>query len=461
MRLAEQHAFLTHPNRTILWLSFPVTLSVIAEPLTGMMDAAFVAQLGTSSLAALGIGAAVLSTMFWIFVFLGISTQTEVAYADGFGNQQYGHEITSLALILSLIFGGAMVLLAMFGAELFSAWLGAEGAVRSDAAAYIRLRGLGAPAVMITFVGFGALRGLQDMKTPLWVAGAVNILNIALDVLFIFGWTIIPPMGIEGAALASSISQWIGAAWVLKVVSRRLSLHFYFRQEDIKKLLRVGEDLFIRTGLLTLFILLTTRAANDISPEAGAAHQAIRTVWLFLGFLMEGYAVTVQSLVGYFLGANRVDVARRAAKLATLWGLGTGSILTVLMLCGTSFVERIFLPATILIPFQPQIMLDFYTHPTTLELFYPAWVIAAVVQPLAGLAFISDGIHWGTGDYTFLRNVMFAAVITGVIGLIFVEPTAASAFTIVWLATGATLLIRALLGVIRVFPGFGSSPLRV
>lgn len=460
MTQAEDHAFLKRPNRTILWLSLPVTLSVIAEPLTGMVDTAFVAQLGASPLAALGVGTAVLSTMFWIFIFLGISTQTEVAHADGSGNQRRGVEMTSLALILSLIFGGTMVILALFGGELFSTWLGADGAVRADAAAYIRVRGLGAPAVMITFVGFGALRGLQDMKTPLWVAGGVNVLNIILDAPFVFGWAFIPAMGVEGAALASTLSQWVGAIWVLWVVNRRLGLIPYLRLSDVTSLLRVGGDLFIRTGLLTLFILLTTRAANEISPEAGAAHQAIRTVWLFLGFMMEGFAVTVQSLVGYFLGAKRVDVALKAAWLSTMWGLGTGFALSLLMFVGVDLVRLIFLPTPVLSMIQPDVVINFFTRQTTAELFYPAWMIAALVQPLAGLAFVSDGIHWGTGDYTFLRNAMLAAAVVGVTGLLFVNSAGLGAFVVVWLATAAMLGMRALLGVTRVFPGFGHSPLR-
>ena len=167
---ARNTRFLIQPNRTILYLSLPILLSLIAEPVTGLVDTGFVAQLGSTPLASLTVGTGALTSLFWVFGFLGIATQTEVAQA--LGKRDLDGAVKSVSLILTL---GAFVSLALSAllipaAEVASSLLGAEGEVLELASEYIRLRLMGAPAVVITIVGFGALRGVQDMKTPLWIA---------------------------------------------------------------------------------------------------------------------------------------------------------------------------------------------------------------------------------------------------------------------------------------------------
>jgi len=83
---ADSHPFVRNPHRTLIALSLPVLLSLVAEPLTGLVDTAFVARLGAVPLAALGVATVLLSSVFWIFNFLGIGTQTEVARAEGPGS---------------------------------------------------------------------------------------------------------------------------------------------------------------------------------------------------------------------------------------------------------------------------------------------------------------------------------------------------------------------------------------
>ena len=435
------HPFIRQPHRALITLSIPVTVSLVAEPVTAMVDTAFVASLGAVPLAALGAGATALTTILWIFNFLGVSTQTEVARALGQNDHRRASEITSLALILGL--AASIALIAMFipGTRLLTNLLGTEGAVQSTAETYIRIRLFGAPAILITIIGFGALRGLQDMRTPLWIAVAVNVLNIVLDGPFIFGLGPIPAMGAGGAALASIISQWLGTLWIIRSVFKRFDFVPHVRWADVFTLLRAGRDLFVRTGLLTLFILFSTRVANQISPEAGAAHQAIRSVWMFFALLMEGFAVTAQSLVGYFLGGGRVDFARRASAISAGWSLGTGVALTVIMLLGTSIIVALFVP------------------PEAIATFIPAWQIGAFMQPLAALAFVTDGIHWGTGDYSYLRNGMIASTGIGAILLFMINPAAPGAFLWVWWATLIWVAIRAAFGMIRVWPGIGHAPL--
>jgi len=172
--MTSPHPFTSRPHRTLLGLSIPVLISLTAEPITALVDTAFISSLGVIPLAALGVGTTALSSLFWMFNFLGIGTQTEVAQIYGRGEEEGAGKILSLALILAAAFGILLILLFGPTSNWLAGLLGAAGEVQINAVKYMQIRLFGAPAVLITLVTFGALRGLQDMRTPLWIALGVN-----------------------------------------------------------------------------------------------------------------------------------------------------------------------------------------------------------------------------------------------------------------------------------------------
>ncbi len=399
-------------------------------------------RLGAAPLAALGVGAVLMSSIFWIFNFLGIGTQTEVARAHGAGASARARETSGVALALAAGLGTLLAVVGWPSVGPAASAMGAEGALHEGAAVYLRIRILGGPATLLMMASFGALRGLQDMRTPLWIAVGSNALNAALDAVLIFGLGPVPALGIAGAAWATTASQWVGAAWALAAVRRRIGFPSRLHARDARHLLVVGRDLFIRTGLLVTFILFTTRAATRIGADAGAAHQAVRQVWLFTAFVLDAYAATAQSLIGYFLGANRVAQARRVAGVASGWGLATGFALALGMWLGEGPV------AVLLVPEGAR------------SLFAAAWLVSAATQPLNALSFVTDGIHWGARDYRYLRNAMLTATGLGLTAIALIDESAPGALTRLWLATAGWIAVRTALGVARVWPGLGAAPLR-
>ena len=189
-------------------------------------------------------------------------------------------------------------------------------------------------------------------------------------------------------------------------------------------------------------MLAATRVATQMGAEAGAAHQVIRQVWFLTALVLEAFASTAQSLIGYYSGSGRIGESRRVAMTTTLWSLVTGVVLMLVMLISTPVVSRILAPEDIW------------------PVFVGAWIVSSLSQPLNALAFITDGIHWGASDYTFLRNAMLLATVCGLIGLESVARSASADFTGVWLVTVMWIGIRAFWGILRVFPGFGNSPIR-
>jgi len=439
---SPSHPFTTRPHRTLLGLSIPVLLSLTAEPITALVDTAFISALGVIPLAALGVGTTALSSLFWMFNFLGIGTQTEVAQIYGKGEQEGAGKILSLALILAAGFGILLILVLGPTANWLAGLLGASGSVQVNAVQYMQIRLFGAPAVLLTLVIFGAFRGLQDMRTPLWIALGVNILNLALDWLLIFGRGPFPAMGVGGSALASTVSQWVGALAGTILVAKKLKLSRKFILQDAVKLLQVGGDLFVRTGMVNLFLAYTTRAANGISPDAGAAHQVIRQVWVFTALALDAYASTVQSLVGYFIGQNSISLVKQVVRVANTWSIGTGFLLGGLMWWGRGTVIQFLVPAS------------------AISIFLPAWAVSSISQPLNSLAFFTDGVHWGTGDYRYLRNAMIIASTIGIGGLWLVESKGNGSLIWVWVMIGAWITLRAAFGFLRIWPGIGKSVFR-
>ena len=196
--------------------------------------------------------------------------------------------------------------------------------------------------MIVVIIGFGALRGLQDMKTPLWIALGINLANVLLDYVLIFGWGAIPAWGVAGAGLASSVSQWFGAIWMLWELRRRIGLSGDISLRDGRKLMQVGRDLILRSASLTIFVLFATRVATQMGAEAGAAHQVIRQVWFFTALISEAFATTAQSLVGYFFGSGNKEYARRVAISTALWSLASGFAMLVIMLAATPIVQSAF-----------------------------------------------------------------------------------------------------------------------
>ncbi|EGB13502.1 MATE efflux family protein [Pseudodesulfovibrio mercurii] len=441
---AARHPFLDRPNRTLIRMAVPVLFSLVAEPLTGLADTAFVARLpGSEPVAALGVGTMAFSAIFWAFTFLGIATQTEVAHSVGRGEPERAVKVVSLAGLLAAGIGLILLAGSIWFLPPIAAVFGAEGLVNDLACDYMFYRLLGAPAVLVTLACFGGLRGAQDMRTPLYVAVGINLVNVVLDWLLIFGHGSFPPMGVAGAAIASTISQWIGAFWCLIAVHRTLGLTWRMRGAGLARLMRVGGDLFLRTGAVLVFLALCTRVANRFGADQGAAFQAIRQFFLFSALFLDAFAITGQSLVGYFLGAGDRERARRVAKLVCWWSFGTGVALCLVMLLCTDLVAWLLVP------------------PAAYAVFGPGWIVVSLSQPIGSLSFATDGIHWGTGDFAYLRNSMLAASAVGGACVLAVETVRPEHVLVyIWLASALWTFIRAGFGLARIWPGVGNAPLK-
>ena len=240
-------------DREILRLAVPALGALAAEPLYILVDTAVVGHLGREQLAALGVSAVVLTTLFAIFNFLQYGTTAQVGRASGAGQERGGaagseRRRSGSASRSASRSQSAVVALAP---QIVRA-MGADGDTADYAVTYLRIVSLGLPAVFVTIGAQGYLRGVADLRTPFAILVAGNALNVVLNITFVYGldW------GIEGSAMATVIGQTgMGAAFVVALL-RSAGHDLRPRPALMRRLISVGRYIFVRTlALMAAFLL--------------------------------------------------------------------------------------------------------------------------------------------------------------------------------------------------------------
>lgn len=379
-------------DREILRLAVPAFGALIAEPLYLLADTAVVGHLGTPQLGGLAVASSILLGGYALFIFLAYGTTAAVARLLGAGQHRRAADQAVQSLWLAALIGVVLVATGLvFGGALVDL-LGAEGEVRTNALVYLDISLFGVPAFLLTMAGVGYLRGLQNTRTPLYVAIATATFNLVFELVLIHGLG----FGIGASALATVVAQWLGAGaylwWVLGA-ARRHQARFVPRPAAIRHLARAGVALLVRTAALRAAIIVSTAVAARIGVVDLGAHQIAFEIWSFLAFALDAVAIAGQAMTGRLLGAGEAEAARRVARRMIEWGVLTGVVAAAAIL-----VARPHLPAV------------FTADPDVraVTAFLLLWV--AVLQPINGVVFVLDGILIGAGDMRFLAGAMLVAL---------------------------------------------------
>ena len=378
-------------DREILRLAVPALGALAAEPLYVLVDTAVVGHLGTPQLGGLGVAASVLTTAFFLFNFLAYGTTAAVARLYGAGRMVAAAEQAVQASWLALVIG---TVLAAVGVAFAPAAVGAMGAgdlVAPHAELYLRVSALGAPAVLLALVGVGYLRGMQDTRTTLVVAGLSNLANLIIELVLIYAFG----MGIGASAAATVIAQYGAALAYLAIVTgavRATATALKPVWAQIRGLITVARDLFIRTGSLLAALAVATAVAARMGAVEVGTHQIAFQVWSLLALVLDAVAIAGQALVGRFLGAGEAAVARDAGRRMLWWGTGAGVVLGATLLA-----------------VRPVIVPLFTSDDDVVALASTILVVVALMQPLNAVVFVLDGLLIGAGDLRYLAWAMTAS----------------------------------------------------
>ncbi|KOX00586.1 multidrug transporter MatE [Streptomyces sp. NRRL B-1140] len=412
-------------DREIITLALPAFGALVAEPLFLMADTAIVGHLGTAQLAGLGIASALLMTAVSVFVFLAYATTAAVARRVGAGDLRAAIRQGMDGIWLALLLGAAVVAAALPTAPHLVDLFGASDAATPYAITYLRISVLGIPAMLIVLAATGVLRGLQDTRTPLYVAIAGFVANGALNVGLVYG----ADLGIAGSAWGTVIAQCGMAAVYLMVVLRGAHKHGASLRPDaagIRASAQAGVPLLVRTLSLRAVLMIATAVAARLGDADIAAHQIILSLWNLLAFALDAIAIAGQAIIGRYLGAGDSRGAREACRRMVEWGIAVGVVLGVVVL----LARPAFLPL-------------FTGDPAVMDVALPALIIVALSQPISGIVFVLDGVLMGAGDGPYLAWAMLLtlAVFTPAALLV---PVLGGGLTALWATMTLMMIVRML-----------------
>lgn len=412
-------------DREIVALAVPAFGALVAEPLFVLADSAIVGHLGTAQLAGLGVASALLMTAVGVFVFLAYATTAAVARRVGAGDLRAAIRQGMDGIWLALLIGAAVIAVALPTAPSLMELFGASDTAAPYATTYLRISVFGIPAMLVVLAATGILRGLQDTKTPLYVAVGGFVTNAVLNVVLVYG----AGLGIAGSAWGTVIAQCGMAAVYLYVVIRGARQHGASLRPDatgIRACAQAGTPLLVRTLSLRAILLIATAVAARLGDTDMAAHQIILSLWSLLAFALDAIAIAGQAIIGRYLGADDAQGAREACHRMVQWGLVTGAVLGLLVIVA----RPLFLPL-------------FSGDSGVQDAALPALVMVAVSQPVCGIVFVLDGVLMGAGDGPYLAWAMLLtlAVFTPVALLV---PLLGGGLTALWGAMTLMMTTRML-----------------
>ncbi len=375
-------------DREILRLAALALGSLAAEPLYVLADTAIVGHLGSSQLAALGIAAVVLSAVFAIFNFLTYGTTAQVARASGAGEDETAHGLGVQALWLSLGFGAGLTLLVVALAVPIVSLMGGEGQTADYAVEYLRIAALGLPFAFVARAGEGYLRGRSNLRTPLIIFISANVLNLVLELLFVYGFD----WGIAGSAWGTVLAQAVMGVAFVAAMAPSLRGRLGIDGRLMHRLLTLGRHIFVRTASLYAAFIVAGAAAARFGDPSLAAHQIGSQLWIFLALLLDAVAIAGQVIVGRMLGGGDRDGAYDASVRMVWMSVAVGTVFAILMVALVTVLPRLFT-----------------SDPAVIDRTQALWPIFALMQPLNGAVFALDGILIGAADGRYLAWSMVAA----------------------------------------------------
>lgn len=393
----------------VLRIALPIVLSNATVPLLGAVDTGVVGQLGQAApIGAVGIGAVILASFYWIFGFLRMGTSGLAAQAHGAGDEAERTAVLLRALIIGFLAGSGIALLQGPLFLLAFRVAPASEAVESIAWTYLSLRVWGAPATIALYAVTGWLIALERTKTVLLLQLWINGVNILLDLWFVLSLG----LGVPGVAVATLIAEWSGLGlglWLCRdafgpaLAAARARL---WEGGAIRRMMAVNADIMLRSVLLQGSFTAFLFFGAGMGDTRLAANQVLLQFLEITAYALDGFAFAAESLVGQAVGARSRAMLRRSVTLSFQWGFaGAAALSLAFAVYGPQIID--------LMTTAPEVRAEART--------YLWWLVAA---PLIGVAsWIYDGIFIGATATRDMRNAMLICVANYAVALALLVPS--------------------------------------
>jgi putative MATE family efflux protein len=410
-------------DRQIFRVAIPAFFALITEPLMLLADTAIIGHLGTPELGGLAAASVVLGTVVGLCIFLAYGSTAVVARHHGAGDERGALGLAVSGLWLAAGLGVLLGAVTAVTSGPLAAALSSSSPVAGFAQDYLVISTLALPAILLILASTGAMRGVLDLRTPLIATVVANILNVVLNLTFVYGFD----WGIRGAAAGTVLAQWFAAVWLVAVVvrrARRVHAPTRPRMAEIVDAARQGVPLLVRTITLRASLVLSTLVASQLGDVPLAANQVAAAVVTFLAFGLDAIAIAGQTLTGRALGAGDARGTRALTNRMVGWGVATGVLAAVLLAVSAPWLPRLF-----------------SSDPAVQDTLVPALLVVAAIQPLSGVVFVLDGVLIGAGDGAYLAKAGLV-VLAAYAPLALAVGWADAGFTWLWVVYGGFILAR-------------------
>lgn len=417
----------------VLKIALPIVLSNATVPILGAVDTGVVGQMGEAApIGAVGIGAVILATIYWIFGFLRMGTTGLAAQARGAGDWGETGALLMRGILLAFAAGAVFIIAqaAVFWGAFALAPASAE--VEGLARSYLEIRIWGAPATIALYAVTGWLIAVERTRAVFLLQVWMNGLNIVLDLWFVLGlgW------GVEGVAIATLMAEWSGLAlglWFCRDAFAGDQWRDWGRVFDparLKRMMQVNGDIMVRSVLLTGSFTTFLFIGADLGDVTLAANQVLLQFVEITAFAMDGFAFTAEAMVGSAVGARSRSHMRQAAILTSQWGVATAVLLGLVFWIGGGW------------------LIDLMSTSPEVRAAGRDYLLWAAALPLLSVAsYMFDGIFIGATWTRDMRIAMIQSVALYVGALVIQVPLMGNhglwaALVVLNLARGATLGLR-------------------
>ncbi|WP_309138734.1 MATE family efflux transporter [Haloferax larsenii] len=383
-------------------LSWPLVAGNLLQTLYNLADVFWVGRVGSDAVAAV-------SLMFptsWMFVStaMGITAATIALVSQhvGAGEDRQADHVVGQTVLLTLAVSVALAVLGYVFRHPLLSLIGAEGAVYTEALAYIEVIFFSLPLTFLFFAFRAALQGAGDTKTAMWLMVASAGLNVVIDPIFILGWGPIEGMGTRGAAVATLLSRLFATAAGVYILLRGdwgVQLHLEDLQPDpdrLRKLVDVGYpaslDGWARSFSAVVMAALVARFGPIPTAAYGIGLRLMSVSWSVSGAVGQATATGV----GQNLGAKTPDRAASVTWTATATTMGILFAAAGLVVTFPAEAMRLFIGE------QPVIDEGI----TFLRIVAPSWAFFGGVMVIQG-AFRGAGITKAAMALSFLSRWIF------------------------------------------------------
>lgn len=386
-------------NKSIISLTIPNIITNITIPLLGIVDTAVVGHISAGGkqadyIGAIAIGTMIFNFIYWLFGFLRMGTSGFTAQAYGASNKEEQIDILTRSSFIAI--AGALVIIVLQVPIVFVAktFIDGKDSIINLALQYFYIRIWAAPATLGMYSLKGWFIGMQDSKTPMWIAIMINVVNIVFDLLFVLKFN----MNIDGVAYATVIAQYSGLLVTVSIFlikyykNYEISFKRALKKTKMIQFFKVNGDIFLRTICIIAVTSYFTIASAKMDYPLLAVNTLIMQLFTLFSYFMDGFAYAAESLCGKFAGANETKNLRRTVNLLILWGTG------ITILC------------MIVYGFFAKDILSLLTNQKEVIRVAQSYLFWTILIPITGfLAFLYDGILIGMIKSAMMRNAIFFA----------------------------------------------------